>query len=43
MQTFGRGALEPLLIGIAMLVAAVHGVEAGYEDMGKASSSSPAH
>jgi uncharacterized membrane protein len=36
MQTLGRGALEPLLIGIAIVISAVHGFDVGYEELGKA-------
>ncbi|WP_428312703.1 hypothetical protein [Hydrocarboniphaga sp.] len=36
MQTLGRGALEPLLIGIALAVGGAHGVEVGYDSIGRA-------
>jgi hypothetical protein len=36
MLNLGRGALEPLLIGIAILAGAMHWFAGGYEDLGKA-------
>lgn len=36
MQTPGRGALEPLMIGIALAVGGAHGIDVGYDSIGKA-------